>query len=287
LKTKINQILNEYKTEISRIEKGSLDDFKNIEEGLIISRAYIKKLRLLLRKRKFRTKNDEIEFFKEQKPFINSYIKFYSKLYRFLLKKPKGSLQKQRAYIDEEIEKLQEDYKKNLDFVKYYRENSTYLDQYYFLRGKDEVRLITDTSHYLTDEEFSTSHDNLVAKIKAFDLLVSHYEKLLEELRFKENNVEQGVKIQNSCSNENLQWTASKTDLVELIYALNASNVIDNGNLDIKRIATLCEKMFNVKLGNFYKTYSEIKSRKNNRTTFLDKLKISLEQKMDFDDSEY
>ena len=142
----------------------------------------------MLREKQFENDEDEIKFFKHQKPYINSRVKFYSKLYQFLINRPQGSISKQRKFIDAEIEKLQLDYKKNLDFVKYVQEGSKYLDVYYFIRGKDEVQLITDTSHYLTDDEFSTSHDNLVAKILAYDLLINHYQQLLKDLRFNEKN---------------------------------------------------------------------------------------------------
>lgn len=71
----------------------------------------------------------------------------------------------------------------------------------------------------------------------------------------------------------NLHWTGSKTELVELIYALYHSGCINRGAADIKLLALNFEYTFNVKLGNYYHTFIEIRARKSNRTKFLDSLK--------------
>ncbi len=55
----------------------------------------------------------------------------------------------------------------------------------------------------------------------------------------------------------------------------------DNGNADIKQIAQSLEIFFNIELGDFYHTYSELKNRKINRTKFLDNLRDTLIRKMD------
>lgn len=281
----IISIVENFKAEIKGIENEKLSELSSVELCIKISRRCMQNLRLELRKHHFKSTEDEIYFFKHIKPSIYSKIKFFSKLYQFLLARPQGSIKKQRNFIDAEIEKLQRDYKKNLDFVKYYREGSTYLDRYYFLRGKDEVQLITDTSHYLTDAEFSTSHDNLVAKIMAYDLLINHYQKLLQELRFTES---QGLQNSNGVLNHytkrGFKWTRSKTDLIELIYALQASGAIEDGTAAINAMVNACEELFEIELGNPYRTFLEIKERKKDQTKFLDDMKIALQQKMDRED---
>ena len=64
------------------------------------------------------------------------------------------------------------------------------MDEYYFLRGNDNIGLISDTSHFYTDAEFSTSHDNSVAKIIAYDLLFTHY---LNELKKRGEEITGGT----------------------------------------------------------------------------------------------
>ena len=67
-----------------------------------------------------------------------------------------------------------------------------------------------------------------------------------------------------------------KTDLVELIYALHSSGVINNGNVEIKTIATAFQEIFNIDPGNYYHGFIEMRTRKTNQTKFLDKLKDNL-----------
>uniref|UniRef100_UPI00404A5DF1 RteC domain-containing protein n=1 Tax=Gelidibacter sp. TaxID=2018083 RepID=UPI00404A5DF1 len=285
LEHRINNILEEYKDAIKHIEELDLNEFSVVENGISITRKFIQTLRTLVREGEFKSKELEISFFKYQKPFIYGRMKFYAKLYNFLLERPAGSIKSQRIFIDEKINRLQSDNLKNLDFIKYYRENSTTLDEFYFLRGNDNISLVSDTSHFYTDKEFSTSHDNAVAKIMAYDLLINHYNTELVKLGQaleKNKTATNGV-----CSEINLEWTASKTDLVELIYALQASGAIKDGRAAIKDMATACEQMFNTDLGNFYKTYVEIKARKMDRTNFINLLKTSFEHKMNVDDNNF
>lgn len=277
----INKILNTYKKELKKLEEKSLSECSNVEAGIQLSRMYLQKLREAVRAHEFKTKEEEIYFFKVQKPFVYSRLKFYAKVYNYLLFKPAGSIKSQRQFIDDEIKKLQDNYKKNIDFVKYYRENDTILDQYYFLRGKDNLSLVSDTSHFYTDAEFSTSHDNAIAKIMAYDLLLNFFNQELVALGFAKKLEHKPKQI---CADISLKWTASKTDLIELIYALQASGAIKDGRAGIKQMAAACEQIFDINLGNYYKTYVEIRSRKHNRASFMTFLKSYLEQRMDKDD---
>ncbi len=82
-----------------------------------------------------------------------------------------------------------------------------------------------------------------------------------------------------------LTWTFNKTDLVELIYALVALGVFNNGNVEIKSVVSFFETVFHVALGSYYHKYQDIMKRKKERTVFLDKLKLALlrriEEKLD------
>lgn len=85
-------------------------------------------------------------------------------------------------------------------------------------------------------------------------------------------------------SSISVNWTGSKTAMIEMIYAMHYQNVFDNGNIDIRLIAKHFENTFNVDLGDFYHTYLELKNRKVNRTKFLDSLREGLIKKMDEQD---
>lgn len=275
----IQIILNNYKEEIKIVEESNLGDFNNVEQGISISRQYLQKLRICVRENKFVDQQNEILFFKKYKPYIYSRLKFYAKLYNFLINRPAGTIKSQEEFIDSEINKLQESNRRNIDFIKYYREDSEILDEFYFLRGHDKISLVSDTSHFYTDAEFSTSHDNAIAKIMAYDLLINHY---ISELRSLRNLTQTKPNKINTLSNgERLDWTASKTDLIELIYALHASGAIKSGTAGIKEMASACEEIFELKLGNVYRTFLEIRERKIEQTKFIDRLKATLLRRME------
>ena len=285
IESQIEKVLITFRKEIHKIEESDLSESENSSLGIQISRNCLQQLRLIVRDTPFQSVQDEINFFKEQKPHVYARLKFFVTLHKNILEKPKGSITRKRKYIDEQLEKIERRRKSNLDFEKYYLQKETKLDKYYFVRGKDSLELISDTSHYYTDPEFSTSHDNMVAQIIASDLLINHYNFELDYLRRKELQPfsdDSPIKAL-----EGLSWSASKTDLVELIYALQASGAIEGGNAEIKRIATICEKIFSIDLGNFYRTYLEIRERKMDRTSFLNNMKSSLNKKMEDDDSKY
>ncbi|ODS89458.1 MAG: hypothetical protein ABS44_04340 [Chryseobacterium sp. SCN 40-13] len=275
----IQTILENYKEEIKVVEESNLNDFNNVEKGISISRQYLQKLRVCVRENEFVDKQNEIIFFKKHKPYVYGRLKFYAKLYKFLINRPAGTIKSQEEFIDSEINRLQESNRQNIDFIKYYREGSEVLDEFYFLRGNDKISLVSSTSHFYTDAEFSTSHDNTIAKIMAYDLLISHYvEELsyLRELSFGLPN-----KLNTLTNGERLSWTASKTDLIELIYALQASGAIKSGTAGIKEMASACEDIFELKLGNVYRTFLEIRERKIDQTKFIDRLKTTLLRRME------
>lgn len=224
-------------------------------------------------KRGFKNKQEEIHFFKKLKPVILSKLIYYNAIYKIETKKPYGNGKTIKKYIDNELAKLKKFFDNNLEFYKYYRTNSTYLDERYFVRGGYDVRLSIDTYYFETDHNFTTSHDYKVAKIIANDLIQVYLEDQL-------NNKNQKKVFDYS----SLNWTGSKTALTELVYGLYSQGVFDNGNTDLKLIAKTFECTFNIDLGDFYHTFMELKSRKVNRTKFLDSMRDTLIKKMDEED---
>jgi len=75
--------------------------------------------------------------------------------------------------------------------------------------------------------------------------------------------------------------TDTKSGLIELLYALYATGVINHGKATVKDIAILLEQALNVNLSNYYRAIQNMRIRKINRTKFLDLLKSNLEKYMD------
>ncbi|MEO2070905.1 MAG: RteC domain-containing protein [Zunongwangia sp.] len=226
---------------------------------------------------KFENQYDEILFFKYTKPKFVSKLIYYNQIYKIETRKPYGGERVLRKYLLKELNKLKRFFDDQLEFYKYYRTGSTYLDHKYFVRNKHDIKLNLSTRYFETDHRFSTSHDYIVAKILANDLIEVFLEDQLHGLERDEIKT---VKIPKSKMN----WTGSKTALIELVYALYASGYINNNNADIKLIALTFEKMFNIDLGDYYRNFLAIRIRKKGRTQFLQELQEDLIRYMDSQD---
>ena len=277
---KINLTFDRYKKSIAEIEGSNLKNLANIRKGIQLSRKCLHEFSLLVRSGNFPGKKAEIIFFKHQKPYTEGRLKYFKTLHQFLLEKPVSGNSKQRKFVNNELDKLDTQKYKQLEFVKYYRLEENKLDHIYFLRGNDQLELFVDTSHHFKDPEFSTSHDLFVSKIIAHDLLIKFYLKEVEMLKKKESNIV--IKEVKPAILDDLPWTATKTDLVELLYGLNAAGAIKSGEAEMSKLVETCKTIFNIDLGNIQKTFEQIKSRKKDHTKFLDKLATSLSKEINF-----
>lgn len=166
----------------------------------------------------------------------------------------------------------------NLDFVKYYKLDENKFDHLFYLRDNNQFDMFIDPSYHSEDPEFSTNHDNLVAQLITNELIKTYFSKELKLLLNKDSKVI--IEEVKPSIFKNLSWTGTKTELVELIYALTATDSINNGQAEIKQTVEICKELFNIDLGNIYKTYSEIKAREKDLTKFLNKLIRNLVNKI-------
>jgi predicted nucleic-acid-binding protein len=228
----------------------------------------------------FKDEEEEIQFFKEIKPGIFSQLIYHVKINNIESKRPIGSIEIQQNYLLSELLKLTMYFNSHLEFYRYYRMKSTFLDDKLFVRGREDFHLHLDNMMIYVDPEFSTSQDYMVAKIMANDRLEVYLKTEIDALSIKANNPNWGQV--GYLGSNSLQWTESKTALVELIYALQASSAINKGGVDIRELVALFEEVFNVRLTDVYRTYLEIKIRIT-PTKFLDSLIAGLVKKIEED----
>lgn len=220
---------------------------------------------------------DEVCFFKEMKPLILSKLLYFNKVYAIEIKCPNGSNIIHKNHYDKELDSLTYFFNRHLDFYQYYRSNSTHFDECYFTRSKPNIRLCVDSSQFIRDPEFSTGYDYKVAKILSNEMLRIYLNKKLQDI-----DKHTAITHQGKYSGKNpIQWTASKSAAIELGYGLHASGVFNRGNVNIQDIMLLIQKVLNVNLGDYYRSYVALKNRKKDRTAFLKQLIENLEKRMD------
>ena len=253
--------------------KLSYSDIINQATALIeFMESKIKELFNWLKTYIFESKEAEIYFFKELKPKLISKLIFYKEVLKLESYLPSPKKLKVRHY-EKALDKTFQNSKKFKEFKQYYRSKSTCSDNVYFVRDV-EKSLIHDCELLNYDERLSTSHDYKLALFMANDLFSDYVENKIEA-------------VNNSCNlhhpslQSSLNWTGSKIELVELVYALNQQKVFNGGNTDIREIATVIGKMFNIDIEeSIYRSYTDIKNRKTGHTKFLNSLTESLNNKI-------
>lgn len=281
--SKIAAIIDKFDANIVLIEKSNYPQLTELNLKIKLTEDCLNELRQEVKLNGFDLTKDEIHFFKKQKPYIKGRLKFYIGLNAYLIEKPVGSKSEQRKYVDLQLSYIRLDNCKYIDFVNYYKLNETKNDKFYFLRGVDQLELFIDKTTIFEDPEFRTIRDHLASKIVANDLLTQYFTNELELL--KKKNTKPLIQEVQSNKSQNVIWTGSNIGLFELFLSLKENKSLNHGNISIKELKNFTESLFNQKFGNFYKSYQEIKSRKNNNTKFLDNLKESLQNKIDSDDN--
>ncbi|MAO18942.1 RteC domain-containing protein [Muricauda ruestringensis] len=274
---KYQKLLLDIEGQLEALESGNGDILYKAEKGIALVEKCIRKLQQQIVGQDFETQSDEIYFFKHVKPQIFSKLIYYIRLFSIESKRPRGKDVAQIKYLQQQIDKLQTFFNDNLEFYNYYRRGAMSMDEQYFVRGNRDLRMPLESFHFLIDDQFSTCQDGTVATIMAYDMLIVYLRKEVDDL----NNNMEPTKNTPMEKPSKLFWTGSKTDLIELLYALHTSKCINGGTVDIKEMASHFEYFYNVDLGNYYHTFIDIRSRKSSKTRFLDKLIEMLHQRME------
>ncbi len=264
---------------LRNIENKDCSLLKKVEQSINCINNCLKDVKQYISTHEFQSQEEEILFFKEIKPSIYSKLIYFVKIFNIESRRPNGSDKSQKKYLVNELNKLEEYFSENLEFYQYMRNDMTYLDDKYFVRGKLDIRLHVDTFIYDADPEFSTSHDYKAAKILANDQLSVYLKSELFILEQKEYATNKNF----STPIEKYTWTDSKIALTEFIYAVHSARSINCGNTGIKELASFMESMFNIDLGDYYRDYQQIKGRQN-PTKYLDSLKAALIKRMNEQD---
>ena len=279
MKEVFDKILFQIDLEIDEIDLYGYDIIETSLSMVHRLQSVVNDLRNRLQTYVFPTQEDEISFFKTQKPEILGRLLFFYKIYRIETQCPNGSNVVIRNYLNRELDSLTYFFNRNLDFYQYYRSHSTVYDEYYFVRGKADLRLCTDSAQFDKDPNFSTGYDYKVAKIIANEMLRIYLNKRLIKLE-TDSQIEDNLQRLNKYP---FRFTGKKVSLVELGYSLASSGDFNNGNVEIKEMMNFLSTVFHTDLGDYYAAYIAMKERKD-RTAYLHHLIERLIKRMDDDD---
>lgn len=276
---KISQLLSSLNEQLNFIDLEVDNQIKKCENAIEVILASIANLKKIISKSNFKTDTEEIHFFKDLKPQFTSKLIYYNMVFKIEMKRPNGGNRILKKYYNNELLKLKAFFDNELEFYQYYRTGNTYLDYKYFQRGKFDIKLALDNFYFEADTTFSTSHDFKIAQILANDLIQLYLENQLIMIENKDTSEKSQRK-----PNSKLMWTGSKVALTELLYALHSEGVFNNGTADLKDIAEYFEYVFEIDLGQYRRTFLEIRARKSDKTKFIKALNEALLKRMDNSD---
>jgi len=272
----VDKLQKEIRQKIERIEAEDKNILKKSLDASHVLGSAFDRLKEFIIAYRFEDEEEEILFFKEIKPKIFCHLIYYRKVYNIEMHRPVASVEAQKEYLKKKLDIIQDFNDKILDFYRYYRSGATYLDAAYFVRGKPDTEQYLETFYYERDPQFSTNADFKVAKIMANDMLQPY---LLAELELLDSYTRKPNT--SSFPKVKLTWTGSKTDLIELIYALDTEGCFSNGKIPLIQIAAYFESVFNIDLGNnIARNFYDMRIR-NQPTPFLDRLREEIRKRME------
>lgn len=259
----ISELMDTMSSQLQLLERETQDDLTRFRESREVAYKIVCELREAVRSNPFRNLEQEIKLFRHIKPsFLRQYI-YFQKLHELKFNEP-ALQEEKKKYVESILVKLDAFRSQHRIFYEYCISSETHFDTHYFTRQSK-----FQCPDY--DRNFSTGYDTLYATLLANEDVKKY---LFVQLQAP-------VK---SDPHTSLTWTASKAALIELIYALKATEVFNEGKADIKQITTSLENLFHISLGNYYRVYQDIRLRKSGQTNFLDQLKEKFTKRIEEQD---
>lgn len=255
------------------IDKKENNIFLQSELAISICQKTLDKMRIRVLEQGFASARDESMFFKTIKAEIVGIIVFYINLVHIERYRPLDEQKTQRKFLASQIELYRHYFFEHREFYEYYIRGLSNKDLEFFTRKNYKPRLHFDSIPALTDINFSTSYDLVLAKI------LGHTRTIIYLQDYLLSNVGE-IPSKAGTKPSSLKWTGAKIDLVELVYALQSSGLINNGQAGLNELSKKMETLFGIELGDIYRSFLEIRTRKTAPTKLLDILKTSLINKM-------
>ncbi len=266
------EILSLLERNLEQLELQAPLDRDTAENAIELCRDSLQATRERVIKKGFKTLEDECAFFKTIKPNLVGYLIFYINIIHIELHRPMVSGKEKHSFYIDYISTLRNYFLEHREVYQYHIGQRTHLDMEYFTRNSNSTAWYHDSLTSLIDAQFTTPKDMVIAQIIGNTRTINYLRR--QVTRKKKRPFREGGK------GASLKWTGNKVDLVELVYALHSSGIINYGQADLKEIAEAFETTFHTSLGDYYRTYLEIRARKIPPTKFLDQLKTNLQKRM-------
>ncbi|QIL40630.1 hypothetical protein G7074_15970 [Pedobacter sp. HDW13] len=263
--------------------KADLDDLKGsaipkiqmLKDAILIVQKYLDELKVLVDANPFLGEEEEIWFFKIEKPRFYRWLIFYTELFAIDSTKPIIGKEEIKEHYNDQMRYINRFFRSHEFHYQYFRLDSNELDRLYFIRGasplKTEMSLVPRV-----DPSFGTGHEFLFSNFRAYEMLQRYLSDQLTS--------DVGIGLENQSSEQKgkkFAWTGDQINLIEMIYGLWLTGQFNNGKADLSDIVAVLQNVFQVNLGQYFRRFSEIKQRKGmSKTRFLDQMRDALQKKI-------
>lgn len=272
METYTREQLSRMREALHEIADNSKNVLQRAERSVLHISGCLSELRTFISKYKFRDETEEIIFFKEVKPQYLEPLYYYRELFQLESARPLGMDELILSYYEKRLTAVNSFFERNHSLYIYYKTGRTDKDNEFFTRNASVS--LTEVAGADIDPVFSTAASNVVAGVLGF-------ERLCEYISATIKKIHQGESSGTTIHDVALQWTDTKAGLIELLYGLHEKGCFNNGKSDLKQVVQLFEVACKVDLGNYSRTFQEIRIRKKNKTVFLDNIKEMFEQRME------
>ena len=174
MRTKYLDILTNLHLEIELLKIEIKDPAAFAEKAVLLVRTNIELINEKILIDGFSSQEEEINFFKIEKPKMLSLYFFYNCIYNLEAFKPKHGVSELKEYLFNKKVEINLFSVENQVFYKYHYSGSTRFDTTYFSRGKFDIKTSISCMFLIVDERFCTFHCFLTSKILANQMVRSY-----------------------------------------------------------------------------------------------------------------
>lgn len=264
-------LYQQMKADLEDLNNSTLPKNQILKDAILIVQKYLAQLKALVDANPFKCEEEEIWFFKTEKPRFYRWLIFYTELFAIDNTKPIRGEKALKEHYDDQMRYINRFFRLHEFHYQYFRLDSEELDRLYFLRGSTSSKLEMSLVPRV-DPSFGTGHEYLFSSFKAYEMLQRY---LSDQLTFGKDG-----RIGNK-RNKKLTWTGEIVDMIELIYGLWLTGQFNGGKAGLSAIAEVFQRMFEVDLNRYASKFSQIKQRKGmSKTKFLDQMRDALQKQI-------
>ena len=230
----------------------------------------VKDLNNVVVKHEFENVEEEISFFKTIKPILLSEQHYSFHRAQLLQKCHNLSKAGRDDIVKTKLQRIDSFFSVHQEFCTYYELGEAHRDKDYFVRLSSRSSVNLD--YNLVDKDYRSTCEkgHTIGKMLSKKKLSEYFQQVLHLDPL--HNMTKGLQAVGQ-----LNFNGTQTEMVELIYALKACNLLNDS---ISRISEVLSQSFGFPAPDTYKVWQKIKERKMDQTRLLTKMQKAIQQQI-------